>query len=65
MSNRPLEIPDNCYDCKIGLTCKVLPRWAEERYFKQYQIKRHDGCPYNAFVELAHKLYGGERKEGE
>lgn len=63
MSNIPMEIPNSCYECKLVQSCKALPRWGTKELFDEYRNRRHADCPYNAFIELAHKLFG--EREGE
>ena len=58
MSNKPIDIPNNCYECESAQSCKVLPRWGEKETLDKYRNRRHKGCPYSWFVELAHELYG-------
>lgn len=63
MSNIPMEIPNSCYECKLVQSCKALPRWGTKELFNEYRNRRHADCPYNAFVKLAHELYGEREDE--
>lgn len=55
-TNEFIEIPNNCYECKIVPSCKALPRWGTKEMFEGYRHCRHANCSYNAFAEFLDKV---------
>ena len=59
--NKPMEIPNSCYECRIVQSCKALPRWGDKATLTEYYHRRHADCPYTALLERVAELEGIRR----